>query len=270
MTIKPLRPSCGLRRIALPLWPLAALRSASAPARAARRGFHAIHRLAVAGGAARGVTRATFEALTRGLEPDMTLPDLVLPGRTSPPPTQAEFVQVPADYLRNPRSRGSPPTAARLPPNIATCWSRIEQRFGVPSSVVLAIWGRETDYGRHALRTTRCACWRRRPGSAAARISSATEFVTALKIVQDGHVGAATCARHGRARPGSRNFCRRSSTSTASISTATAASTSGIRCRMRWRRPRSSLSTRAGSAACAGPTRCARRKAPIARKACRR
>ncbi len=38
------------------------------------------------------------------------------------------------------------------------------------------------------------------------------------------------------------------------------ASTSGIRCRMRWPRPRKQLvRARAGSAACAGPMRCARR-----------
>ena len=30
---------------------------------------------------ARGVSRATFDLATRGLEPDLSLPDLVLPGR---------------------------------------------------------------------------------------------------------------------------------------------------------------------------------------------
>ena len=29
--------------------------------------------------------------------------------------------------------------------------NQIETRFGVPASVVLAIWGRETDYGRYRL-----------------------------------------------------------------------------------------------------------------------
>ena len=41
-----------------------------------------------------GVSRRTFEAATRGVEPDMTLPDLDLPGREGAPPRgQAEFVQ---------------------------------------------------------------------------------------------------------------------------------------------------------------------------------
>src|SRR5262249_29314256 len=50
---------------------------------------------------ASGVSRATFERQTAGLEPDYKLPDLILPGRpVTGAPAQAEFVQVPADYIR--------------------------------------------------------------------------------------------------------------------------------------------------------------------------
>src|ERR1700721_1605963 len=50
---------------------------------------------------AAGVSRATFDAETSGLEPDYKLPDLILPGRPATgAPSQAEFVQVPADYLK--------------------------------------------------------------------------------------------------------------------------------------------------------------------------
>src|SRR5580698_11529212 len=49
---------------------------------------------------AQGVSRATFDRETSGLEPDYKLPDLILPGRPATgAPSQAEFVQVPADYL---------------------------------------------------------------------------------------------------------------------------------------------------------------------------
>src|SRR6478752_1263945 len=48
-----------------------------------------------------GVSRATFDSVTAGLEPDYKLPDLILPGRPATgAPSQAEFVQVPADYVR--------------------------------------------------------------------------------------------------------------------------------------------------------------------------
>src|SRR5215468_9509191 len=48
-----------------------------------------------------GVSRATFDAATRGLEPDFSLPDLAIPGRPQAPQRgQAEFVQTPGDYLK--------------------------------------------------------------------------------------------------------------------------------------------------------------------------
>jgi len=48
-----------------------------------------------------GISRGTFDTATRGVEPDLTLPDLDLPGREGAPPRgQAEFVQTPADYIK--------------------------------------------------------------------------------------------------------------------------------------------------------------------------
>src|SRR3981189_3694833 len=50
---------------------------------------------------AAGVSRATFDTETRGLEPDYKLPDLILPGRpATPDPSGTELVPVPADYVK--------------------------------------------------------------------------------------------------------------------------------------------------------------------------
>src|SRR5450759_4376936 len=49
-----------------------------------------------------GVARATYDAATRNLGPDLSLPDLALPGRPETAPQQPEFVQTPAQYLREP------------------------------------------------------------------------------------------------------------------------------------------------------------------------
>src|SRR6476659_10734285 len=49
---------------------------------------------------AMGVSRATFDAATRGLEPDLSLPDLAIPGPAEKAPQQPEFVQTPSQYLR--------------------------------------------------------------------------------------------------------------------------------------------------------------------------
>jgi membrane-bound lytic murein transglycosylase B len=43
----------------------------------------------------RGVSQATFNGAMRGLQLDLSLPDLVIPGRTLK--EQAEFVKFPAD-----------------------------------------------------------------------------------------------------------------------------------------------------------------------------
>src|SRR6185369_12062640 len=101
---------------------------------------------------AAGVSRATFDEQTRGLEPDYKLPDLILPGRPATgAPSQAEFVQVPADYVKEASIARLAADGQRLLAQYRPALNAIEARFGVPATVVLAIWGRETDYGRYRL-----------------------------------------------------------------------------------------------------------------------
>jgi lytic murein transglycosylase len=101
---------------------------------------------------AAGISRAVFDAQTRGLEPDYALPDLILPGRPATgAPSQAEFVQVPADYLKEASIARLAAEGRRLLQKHRQALTAIEQRFGVPATIVLAIWGRETDYGRYTL-----------------------------------------------------------------------------------------------------------------------
>src|SRR5580692_4819334 len=98
---------------------------------------------------AAGVKRATFDAETSGLEPDYKLPDLILPGRPATgAPAQAEFVQVPADYVKEASIAKLAEEGQRLMAKYRGPLTGIEARFGVPATMVLAIWGRETDYGR--------------------------------------------------------------------------------------------------------------------------
>jgi lytic murein transglycosylase len=99
-----------------------------------------------------GVSRTTFDAETRGLEPDYKLPDLILPGRPATgAPLQAEFVQVPADYIKEASIARLAEEGQKLMQQYRPALNAIERRFGVPATVVLAIWGRETDYGRYKL-----------------------------------------------------------------------------------------------------------------------
>ena len=98
-----------------------------------------------------GVARATFDAATRGLEPDLSLPDLVLPGKPEKQPQQPEFVQVPSQYLRETAFVRLAARGKQLAAQYRDTLARIEREIGVPGNVVLAIWARETDYGGYRL-----------------------------------------------------------------------------------------------------------------------
>src|SRR5262249_35155879 len=88
-----------------------------------------------------GVSRTTFEAATPGLEPDLTLPDLAVPGRPErPPPGQPEFVQTPAGYLKESSFERLAARGRKLYAEHRDTLVRIEQEFGVPGPIVLAIW----------------------------------------------------------------------------------------------------------------------------------
>src|SRR5213078_2213720 len=138
---------------------------------------------------AAGVSRATFDSEPRGLEPDYKLPDLILPGRPATgAPSQAEFVQVPADYVKEASIARLAAEGQKLMQKHRAALNEIEKRFGVPSSIVLAIWGRETDYGRYRLPydTVRVVATQAYVGRR--KDQYRTEFILALKILGEGAV----------------------------------------------------------------------------------
>jgi lytic murein transglycosylase len=138
---------------------------------------------------AAGVSRATFDAETKGLEPDYKLPDLLLPGRPATgAPSQAEFVQVPADYVKEASIARLAAEGQKLMQKHRAALTEIEKRFGVPASVVLAIWGRETDYGRYRLPydTLRVVATQAYVGRRKDQYRG--EFILALKILGEGAV----------------------------------------------------------------------------------
>ncbi len=136
-----------------------------------------------------GVSRAVFDDATRGLEPDLSLPDLSLPGRPERPQAgQPEFVQTPADYIKQPLIERLAAQGRRLDDQYRQPLAAIEEKFGVPSTILLAIFGRETDYGhsvdkRNAIRVlaTQAYFGKRKE-------QFRNELLLALKILQDGHI----------------------------------------------------------------------------------
>src|SRR3954466_11094629 len=138
---------------------------------------------------AAGVARATFDAQTSALEPDYKLPDLMLPGRPATgAPSQAEFVQVPADYLKEASIARLATEGRRLLEKYRSALTAIESRFGVPATIVLAIWGRETDYGRYTLPYDGLQVLATQAYIGRRKDQYRNEFILALKMIGDGEV----------------------------------------------------------------------------------
>jgi lytic murein transglycosylase len=162
---------------------------ALSPSRAADAGFTQFIASLWPEAEAAGVSRATFDTETRGLEPDYKLPDLILPGRPATgAAAQAEFVQVPADYIKEASIARLAAEGQKLMQQYRPALTTIETRFGVPASVVLAIWGRETDYGRYTLPYDALRVLATQAYVGRRKDQYRNEFILALKILGQGVV----------------------------------------------------------------------------------
>jgi lytic murein transglycosylase len=138
-----------------------------------------------------GVSRATFDAATRGLEPDLSLPDLVIPGRKEKPPRgQAEFVQTPAQYLRERNLAYLAAQGRKLFAKHRATLQQIEKKFGVPPQVVLAIWGRETAFGTYKLPHSALQVLATQGFYGRRKDFFRNEFLLALKMLEENDVKA--------------------------------------------------------------------------------
>jgi len=133
-----------------------------------------------------GVSRATFDAAVRGLEPDFSLPDLAIPGKPEKQPQQPEFVQTPAQYLRETAFQAYTSRGKELAAQHRDTLARIEKEIGVPGKILLAIWARESGFsrefrGQDAIRVlaTQAYIGKRKD-------FFRNEFLHALKMLQDG------------------------------------------------------------------------------------
>jgi lytic murein transglycosylase len=134
-----------------------------------------------------GVSRATFDAATRDLEPDVSLPDLAIPGRPKPP-GQPEFVLSPAAYLSERTIANLAAQGRKLAAEHRATLARIEREFGVPGPVILAIWGRETAFGGYRLPHNAIRALATQAYLGRRKDHFREQFLLALKILQEGHV----------------------------------------------------------------------------------
>ena len=119
----------------------------------------------------------------------MSLPDLLLPGRPAAgAPSQPEFVSTPANYIKEAAIARLAGDGQRLLRQHRVSLERIEAQFGVPGTMVLAIWGRETDYGRSPERYDALRVLATQAYVGRRKEQYRHEFLLALKILGEGVV----------------------------------------------------------------------------------
>ena len=136
-----------------------------------------------------GIPRRVFDAALGHVKPIFTLPDLAPPGHPPLPPErrQAEFA-APKRYF-NERSIAILAKRGRaLAKRHAALLTRIERRFGVPGAIVLAIWARESNYGRAAIRHDAFAILATQAFIGRRKKTFRRELIAALKMVASGAV----------------------------------------------------------------------------------
>jgi lytic murein transglycosylase len=133
--------------------------------------------------ARRGIARDRFDALTRGIEPDLSIMEKL--------DRQPEFSKPVWEYLETLVSEQRIATGREMMAKHAGALEAVERRFGVDRYIIAAIWGVESNFGatmgeRPVLRSTATlACIGRR------QRYFRDEFLGALEILVRGDIPAA-------------------------------------------------------------------------------
>ena len=139
---------------------------------------------------AAGVPQRVIDRELAGLSPDTSLPGLGDPDGPERPPSvnyQSEF-RAPAGYFRDNQFNALAAQGQRLAQTHAATLARIEARYGVPSRIILAIWGRESGYGAARIPNDALRTLATRAFMGTRREFFASETVAALQILAEGHI----------------------------------------------------------------------------------
>lgn len=137
-----------------------------------------------------GVKQQVFDQATRGLQPDLSIPDLVLPKGQAPPRSsgQAEFVKPPKDYLSEASLTRLAAQGRELAAKHADLLSAIHRRFGTPPAIILALWGRESAFGAYRLPHNAIRVLATQAYVGRRNEFFYNEFLLALRLLSEGHV----------------------------------------------------------------------------------
>ncbi len=137
---------------------------------------------------AKGVARGTFDRAFSGVRLNWDLPDLVPPGTSAAPRgrQQAEFGS-PGRYFNRGSIDGATSGGRRMAARYGDTLAAVERRTGVPGRIVLAVWGRESGYGRVAIPHDVFEVLGTRGFMGLRAPYFTDELVAALQIAQAGH-----------------------------------------------------------------------------------
>ncbi len=138
---------------------------------------------------AKGVSRKTFDASFSGVTLNWELPDLVPPGTKAKTPKrqrQAEFGS-PGKYFNRGSVDGAVSVGRRMAKTHARALANTERRTGVPGRTILAIWGRESGYGRVPIKHNAFQVLGTKGFMSTRSAYFTQELIAALQIAQKGH-----------------------------------------------------------------------------------
>jgi len=138
-----------------------------------------------------GISARTFDEAFNGVSLNWSLPDLVPPGEKPKTPKiqhQAEFGS-PANYFAEPVMGHVVAGGRQRMTKYRKTLAAVEQRYGVPGPIVLAIWGRETGFGAAALRYNAFQLLGTKAFMGLRKDLFQKELLAALEIVQKGYIG---------------------------------------------------------------------------------
>ncbi|MBB3315625.1 lytic murein transglycosylase [Rhizobium sp. BK181] len=135
-----------------------------------------------------GISERAFRASFAGVELNWSLTDLAPPG--FPPPkeqkqTQAEFSS-PAPYFNEDRLKRLATTGRGFASQYASALKKIERTYGVPGSIVLAVWGRETGFGAAKIPNSAIEVLATKAFMSTRKEMFRTELLAALHIIDRG------------------------------------------------------------------------------------
>lgn len=139
---------------------------------------------------AQGISDSVIKRELSGLTPNTKLPGLIGPyGKGKPPKVnfQAEF-RAPANYFRESQFNALVGPGRALMNKHGRTLSKIEATYGVPKGIILAIWARESGYGGAKIPHDAVEVLATRAFMGERRDFFKQELISALKILQDGHI----------------------------------------------------------------------------------